>query len=86
MPTQSTKAILKGSGTDRDPYWVQGFRKKESRSLNTILSLCEKKGIAHLSVAYSGLYYEYRADGWYLTSDSEQCDKTHGLPSEGRKV
>lgn len=79
-------AILMGGGTDKAPYWVQGFRNEEFLSVEKCLLLCEREGVQKLSIAYSGLYYERRTDGWWLTSDTEQCDKVHGLPSEGRKT
>ena len=79
-------AVLMGGGTNKAPYWVQGFRNEEFFSVEKCLLLCEREGIESLGIAGSGLYYERRADGWWLTSDTAQCDKTHELPSEGRKV
>lgn len=39
-----------------------------------------------VAITHSGRYYEMRADGWYETSDSDECDREHGLPPQGRKL
>ena len=80
-----TTSILYG-GEKHVPYHIKGFRNEESFSIKKILDLCDREGITRLSVAFSGLYYERRTDGWYLTSDTEQCDRFHSLPPEGKKV
>ena len=59
---------------------------EEASSVKPLLKKCDEFGITRVSVAYSGLYYEKRDQGWFLTSDTEQCDATHGLPPKGRLI
>lgn len=78
-----SSALLNGG--NKAPYWIQGFRQEEG-SLKKMLTIAERESISELRVAHSGLRYRLREDGWWLTSDSVTCDKTHGLPSEGRLI
>lgn len=80
------QALLKGDGTNKCPYWVQGFRNQEFRQLKEVLELCDREGISRLNVAFSGRYFERREDGWYETSDTETCNRVYSLPPQGRKV
>lgn len=61
-------------------------KRQEAGSIRPLLRECDACGTTRLSVAYSGLYYERRYSGWYLTSDTETCDLIHGLPAEGRLI
>ncbi len=72
----------------KDIYFVKdlGGRCKQATSVRPLLREAEIYGITRLSVAHSGLYYERRNDGWYLTSDTEMCDSAHGLPPAGRLI
>lgn len=79
-------AILKGSGTHKDPFYIQGFRNEEFTDMKAGFQICEREGIDFLRVAYSGRYYERRDDGWYEVGMTETCHKVHGIPKEGRKV
>lgn len=63
-----------------------GGKLEEANSVKLLLKKCDEFGINRVSVAHSGLYYEKRDSGWFLTSDTEQCDATHGLPAEGRLI
>ena len=63
-----------------------GGKRQEAASVKPLLRECDNYGITRLSVAHSRLYYERRFSGWYLTSDTETCDRTHGLPSQGRQI
>ena len=78
--------LLEGDGTSNHPYILQGHRNEDTKSLSDVIKISNREGYTKLLLAHSGLYYEKRSDGWYLTSDTETCDKFHGIPSQGRKV
>lgn len=82
----SQTRILRGDGGISHPYVVNdvGGEKIESSSINLILEKCDQAGIVRLNYSMSGRYIERREDGWYETSDTEQCDRFYGLPPEGR--
>lgn len=86
--TESTPktAILHGDGSHNAPYWLTGLRNEIRGSLPGIIKLAESEEITRINFFGSGRYLEKRLDGWFLTSDSENCDKVHGLPPEGRKI
>ncbi|QLE46390.1 hypothetical protein FD723_39965 (plasmid) [Nostoc sp. C052] len=79
-------AILHGDGSHNAPYWLNGLRNEERGSLRGIIELAESKGITRISFLGSGRYLEKRSDGWFITSDSECCDKVHALPPKGKKM
>lgn len=74
------------NGDKKIGYWIQGYRNNDSKSVSNILDLADREGIQRLNVAHSGRYYLKKEDGWYLTSDTDTCDRECGLPPEGRKV
>jgi hypothetical protein len=80
------QSLLHGDGSHKAPFWIHGLRNEERGRVKDILLLADENGINKLNIHGSGRYYEKRLDGWYLTSDSETCDKIHGLPNQGRKV
>lgn len=63
-----------------------GGKRQEAPSVPPLLRECDTYGVTRLNVAYSGLYYERRYSGWYLTSDTATCDSIHGIPAEGRFI
>lgn len=75
-------------GCSKSGYSVRdlGGKYVEAKTVETILELCEQSDVNILSVEYSGLYYILREDGWYITSDSDVCDKIHNLKPEGNFV
>ncbi|MEG4419375.1 hypothetical protein QUA70_12300 [Microcoleus sp. LAD1_D5] len=81
-----TQRILHGD--KHNGFFIKdlGGNLEEANSVKPLLKKCDEFRIDRVSVAYSGLYYEKREAGWFLTSDTEQCDATHGLPSEGRLI
>lgn len=83
-----TTRLIEGDGTKKHPYIVRdlGGVRVETTSIKNICQLADKAQVTRLSVAYSGRYFERRADGWWETSDSETCDRIHGLPPEGRVI
>lgn len=82
----SETRILRGDGGNSYPYVVNdvGGEKIESPTLKPILEKCDLASITKLKYSMSGRYIERRENGWYETSDTEQCDKFYGLPPEGR--
>ena len=80
------QALIFGDGTKNNPWHVQGFRNEECETLSEAFRICHREGIEKLKIAYSGRYYILREDGWYHTSDYEECDRIHSLPPEGKKV
>ena len=55
-------------------------------SVKAALSFADTQGWQKIGVAYSGVYFDRREDGWYKTSDFDACDRVHGLPSNGLKI
>lgn len=78
------KRLIEGDGTAKHPYIMQGHR-NEPGNLEKMLEIAEREGYTRLSVAYSGRYYERRDNGWWETTNTETCDKFHGLPATGKK-
>jgi hypothetical protein len=77
--------LLKGESRKENPYYIHGYRNQTSTSIKWILAnVCGPNEIVKVSVAYSGLYYLHTPEGWVQTSDSETCDREHGLPPDGR--
>lgn len=72
----------------KDVFFVNdlGGQREEATSVCPLLQKADACGIIRLNVAHSGLYYERRYGGWYLTSDTETCDRVHGLPPAGRLI
>lgn len=80
------ECILHGDGSSHAPYWLQGFRNEEHTQLNKIIAIAEREGITKIKYLYSGRYLEARETHWWLTSNSDTCDKLNGLPPEGRNL
>jgi hypothetical protein len=78
------QALLRGDGTRKCPHYIQGFRNEEFTHLSQGFQIAEREGITRLNVAYSGRFFERRSNGWWETSDTEQCDLYYGLPAEGK--
>lgn len=78
--------ILHGDGTKACPYYIFGHRNEEFRSIAEVLKFCEELEINRLNIAHSGTYYTQKDGEWYITSDTESCDKYHSLPPNGRKI
>jgi hypothetical protein len=78
--------ILYGDGDRSHPWVVKDVNGEriETTTLKEITDACDRAGITKLKFPLSGRYLESREDGWWETSDSEQCDKVHGLLPEGR--
>lgn len=75
-------------GDKHNGFYIKdcGGKLEEAPSVKPLLKKCDEHNISRVSVAYSGMYYEKKEAGWFLTSDTEQCDATHGLPPEGRLI
>lgn len=70
----------------KSPYRFTHARSVEYSSLTEALAWAESQGTLSVGLAYSGMYYVLRADGWYQTSDSSTTDTECGLPFDGRKL
>lgn len=80
---KSTIGILRGGVKDR---YFQGFRNIPQSGIKNVLKFADEQGWNRVNIAYSGVYFELRSDGWYKTSDSQCCDRENGLPVEGKKI
>lgn len=80
-----TRLIEGGAGY---PFFVRDLngKRQESNSVIPFFEECEKAGVTRMNIAYSSRYYIRHEDGWYVTTDSEACDRMNGLPPEGRLI
>ena len=85
--TSTSTRILRGDG-NRHPYVVDnvGGLRIECQNILQVLEKCDQARITQLKFSHSGRYLTRRQDGWYETSDTEQCDKFYNLPPEGKKI
>ena len=81
------KTLLMEGGSGY-PFVVRNLngKRQESSSVIYLLKECEQAGVTRLNVSHSGRYYTRREDGWWLTTDTEICDRMNGLPPEGRLI
>ena len=75
--------LMHGKG---EPIRFSSARGIHYPSVREALAFADTQGWKKVGTVMSGVYYDRRPDGWWRTSDSEVCDRCHGLPPEGIKL